>query len=463
MSAHDQHRDSANQGDQGAAPGTHERISSLRKRIAEKDTIIHRLNTQLHNTIAEKDAIIDHQNTQLHCNWWFSTIQACLGIDNRAPLDHVLANLQQENEQLRQWNYHYETQIKSFAAKQCQSAKRVDELGKEATAMRNKLSQRKCILIREEKRHKVEMEKHDALISNLGDEIKALKEQLVAKELAESRDRSIANSKKISDDAIRRSWETMSYSIKTIARTLLTHCPPMQDLITQHEGYCCAVARMTHADYEFLQDEATRYLMVQKYIWLSVVSGIFGGGQRNDMQKTWASGSGRDFFALFQSLHVWMIESVPGEYAAELCRWKAESSDMIERIVGGEEWASVFTKAEFSGFFKLLPKEKQENSTVTQSLFKQLQKVYTNAIELHSIFMKSKACFEVKWVEHFMTRPKVARYYEEWMDVEDSQTELDDKSEVLFDVSPVLLKFGNADGLDYERSVILVKFKVVCN
>ncbi|GJC78775.1 hypothetical protein ColLi_01613 [Colletotrichum liriopes] len=321
--------------------------------------------------------------------------------------------------------------------------------------MKNKFSKMKGIFIQEEKRHKGEVEKREALVSKLSDEIKALKEQLVAKELAESRDRSIAYSKKISDDAIRRSWETMSYSIKTIAKTLLTHCPPMQELISQHEGYCCAVARMTHADYEFLQDDATRYLIVQKYIWLSVVSGIFGGGQRNDMQKTWASGSGRDFFALFQSLH--------DEYAAELYRWKAESSDMIERIVGGEEGASVFTKAEFSGFFKLLPKEKQENSTVPQSLFKQLQKVYTNAIELHSIFMKSKAYFEVKWVEHFMPRPKVARYQEECMDVEDSQTELDDSSEVLFDVSPVLLKFGNADGLDYERFVILVKFKVVCN
>lgn len=137
---------------------------------------------------------------------------------------------------------------------------------------------------------------------------------------------------------------------------------------------------------------------------------------------------------------------------------------MIEKIVGdSSNGVADIVKTELRGFSLLLPKEKRQSETALRSLSKQLQKVYTDAVKLHSIFMKSKADFEVKWMRHFTKPDQDIHFLDDWMNVAASESKVDKHSKVVFEVSPVLLKWGNADGSDHKTQSILVKFSVICN
>lgn len=133
---------------------------------------------------------------------------------------------------------------------------------------------------------------------------------------------------------------------------------------------------------------------------------------------------------------------------------------MIEKIVGSDmdDLASI-VMAEHEGFSLLLSEEKQGSQTAKQRLAKQLHKVYADAAELHSIFMKSKALFQVGWMENKGT----LKYKPKYMEAMGYENDLDNKSVVICQVSPVLLKYGNADGMDYDKGEVLIKLNVVCD
>ncbi|KAF6790674.1 hypothetical protein CSOJ01_14531 [Colletotrichum sojae] len=317
-----------------------------------------------------------------------------------------------------------------------------------AHALEKNFSQIQC---QKDKAHEGEIRKHEKLNTLLKDEIKSMKKELVSKEVAEARARDIVNSNKTSDDLIRGKWNTMTYNIRALASTLLTHCPPMNQLQPQQDGRPSAISDMTPEDYEFLQDEDVPSLIVQKYLWRSVVDSVLGGPQKHDMRRGWGKDVGRSFY---------VYAEIPTEDMEEFFRWKVHGSNMVEKIIGSdEEDITDIVKTEYQGFSALLPEEKRGSKSAQQSLIKQLHKVYAEAVDLQSILMKSRACFLVLW-----EKTEGAMVYEpEYMEAEAYETDLDTNSIVLCQVSPALFKQGNADGTDYDNHEVLIKLNVVCN
>lgn len=149
---------------------------------------------------------------------------------------------------------------------------------------------------------------------------------------------------------------------------------------------------------------------------------------------------------------------------ADLFRWKAEGAKMIDEMIGVDkaELKKAIDK-ELAVFSKFLPKNNLHHHVAMTKLSKGLGKAFDYALQLQSIFMKSKAIFYSKWTTA-TTSTKVVRYSPGSMAAEVWQKEpLDEDSIVNFCISPSLIKIGTADGDHYEQSLRLVKARVICN
>lgn len=189
---------------------------------------------------------------------------------------------------------HSSQQVRELQQQLTDVSSHVNILEKDFTDIQHALTEK-------DKIHEGEIREHEELTALLQNEIKIMKEDLVSMEVAEARTRDLVNSNKISDDLIRGKWNTMAYNIKALASTLLTHCPPMKQLQPQENGRLCTISRMTPEDYNFLQDEDMRSLIVQKYLWQSVVSSVLGGCRKSDMRRAWGKDVGKNFCIFLMS------------------------------------------------------------------------------------------------------------------------------------------------------------------
>ncbi|KAJ4208117.1 hypothetical protein NW767_002341 [Fusarium falciforme] len=85
------------------------------------------------------------------------------------------------------------------------------------------------------------------------------------------------------------------------------------------------------------------------------------------------------------------------------------------------------------------------------------------AVELDQMFMCSKALFRINWKDHCQDHSKRQRYNSSAMEAIGYETELSSESIVKMVISPFLYKAGNADGQNYESSMLLIKADVVCD
>lgn len=85
------------------------------------------------------------------------------------------------------------------------------------------------------------------------------------------------------------------------------------------------------------------------------------------------------------------------------------------------------------------------------------------AVELDQMLMCSKALFQIHWKDHCQDHTKRQRYNPNVMDAISYDTELSEQSIVKMVISPFLYKAGNADGQNYESSMLLIKATVVCD
>lgn len=120
-------------------------------------------------------------------------------------------------------------------------------------------------------------------------------------------------------------------------------------------------------------------------------------------------------------------------------------------------------RSEHDGFSVLLPPAKQQDKAVRNTLYRELLNVYKDALELHSIFMKSKAFFEFDWISQRNSTEGKVLYAADSMEADAWVRTLDTRSVVVFSISPGLSKAGTANGFDYDQKRLLVKPRVVCN
>ncbi|KAF4921541.1 hypothetical protein CGCF245_v015568 [Colletotrichum fructicola] len=111
----------------------------------------------------------------------------------------------------------------------------------------------------------------------------------------------------------------------------------------------------------------------------------------------------------------------------------------------------------------LLPLDKRKDRSARGALHQDLLSVFRDALWLFSTFMKSRALFDVHWASQSEFSKESVAYDPAVMEEEVRGSGPDDGRSVVFNVSPGLRKIGTADGTDYDRTMILVKPRVVCN
>ncbi|KAF0324303.1 hypothetical protein GQ607_008477 [Colletotrichum asianum] len=306
------------------------------------------------------------------------------------------------------------------------------------------------------------IQKLQADILNLQNNNKELKSQLMEKKALIAKAKSLASTGKVSDDAILSLWRKMKYSIQNIASTILTECPSWEEIETNIADPYCVLSILSPRIYGFLQDEDTRSNIVELLIWEMLLRRIFKPFLETLTGVCWGGQEGECFS--------YMLEGIAGialkkdADAKSFFHWKAEGARMIEEMVGVDMQKLKQMADEHAAIlYPFVPRHGVHHKTAIERLFKNLCNVIEDALNLHKIFMKSKAHFT-------LDRPKtpgrgrLARYDSGWMDAESWVKEpLDSQSLLKFPISPGLVKHGTADGEHYDQQLRLVKARVACN
>ncbi|KDN65615.1 hypothetical protein CSUB01_03147 [Colletotrichum sublineola] len=316
-----------------------------------------------------------------------------------------------------------------------------------------------CQLAVEKKLHLRRASEREAYIDRLHGKIHRLKVKIASNQAVNSQDKAIANSRKVSDDAIKASWKTMTYNIESLVASVLTGCPSEQDL-NHHEhkdkDESCAVCQIDARQISLLQNDDMREYMVQKLVWDAITRRILphDGGR---FGKSWAGAPGQLLSALFNEL----VE-VPEitKNAVMLLRWKAESAAMIDKALGVDNIELKYAvDEEHLGLCSFIPIDCPDITAARHSLYQGLQKIFKEAIEIYRILMQSRAHFYLDPVK----TQEVVTYNPEFHEAEAYDKRLSEQSIVLLGISPSLVKIGNADGGNYNKSNRLVKASVICD
>lgn len=115
---------------------------------------------------------------------------------------------------------------------------------------------------------------------------------------------------------------------------------------------------------------------------------------------------------------------------------------------------------EFTGLSRFLSSNDED---ATSDFYKELNKVFEDAVHLHATFMKSRALFYIDWADKPTSCGNHPLYDPERHHAEAWVHDLNNESTVLFSISPGLVKIGNADGDGYDKRIRLAKSSVVCN
>ncbi|KAI3558106.1 hypothetical protein CABS01_02665 [Colletotrichum abscissum] len=299
-------------------------------------------------------------------------------------------------------------------------------------------------------------------IRELNGQIHGLKGRIISYETQKSSNQAIANSNKVSDDAIKSCWKRMAYNIQNIAALYLTACPRAKDIFRHgHSEKSCAVCHMECAHFMLLNNEDLRDSVVEGYIWRAVIRHFFGSDGPENYGKSWAGRPGKLFTALFHDL---LAHPAANADPSEIHRWKAASGRMIDRMIGVDEVEmQEVIYAEHQGLVRFIPRDRSGHKAQKSQLYKDLEKIFKDAVELHRVFMRSRAHFYVDWTETLSTTGDVTHYHPDLHEAEVYEKDLDDSSIVKFVISPSLMKIGNADGDSYDKRSRLIKASVICD
>ncbi|RSL82518.1 hypothetical protein CEP52_001612 [Fusarium oligoseptatum] len=284
---------------------------------------------------------------------------------------------------------------------------------------------------------------------------KALRERDDQRRLADGG--ALANSTKVTDDAVMDKWSILSYNIRTLAHSLAKSPPPQrldQIVVARLNG----ISQSPRKD---MQDQDYRDFLLQGYLWSMVNDKVFDAGTR-----IWGGPGMADLKTIQDNLINRLEAEDAGEHG-EICqqaaRWLAQGSGILNQLWGCEPGgmralANIETRL-LVPFFSA----KNPSSGSAGKVSDQLSAIIECAVELDQMFMCSKAIFRIHWKDISQDHSKHQRYNSNTMESIAHEGELSSQSNVKMVVSPFLWKAGNADGQNYESSMLLIKAAVVCN
>ncbi|KAI1068022.1 hypothetical protein LB507_004837 [Fusarium sp. FIESC RH6] len=270
---------------------------------------------------------------------------------------------------------------------------------------------------------------------------------------------SLANSSKVTDDAIKGKWTEIDYNIRCLVHGL-DNAPPMLSLDDKVRNRLRFLSR---EHLKILDDPDLRVFLMRGYLWVLIQDNVFNSGE-----TLWGGPELRSYKASRDSLldRIGEIEgrSEHKPSIAHVARWLAQGSTMM-----GEIWdkdINAFNHMMHTEVKRLrsFASDRQSRADRTgNKISDQLRDIINSAIELDKMMMCSRAVFLIEWWDTSQNPRSLQRWNPEVMEAEAWEKDLSQKSHVKLRLSPILYKFGTADGQNYDSRMVLAKSGVVCD
>lgn len=205
-----------------------------------------------------------------------------------------IGEMQAENFRLRQQLEKITSSIDTYMKGQEQAKARVSELEKKNSSLERQVE-------KGQKDYEIDIKRHAHYINKLEHKIKALKEQVAARDVVNAGSQRIANASKVSDDAILAIWNQMAYNVRSIVASLLTQCPSKEEVTGIVKLVPCEVSKLIKADFALLQNDDIRSSLVERYLWQSA-SDVIRGGSCDRTPDVWGGFAGTHLRLAFDAM-----------------------------------------------------------------------------------------------------------------------------------------------------------------
>ncbi|UKZ87944.1 uncharacterized protein TrAFT101_003714 [Trichoderma asperellum] len=287
---------------------------------------------------------------------------------------------------------------------------------------------------------------HSSEISLLQSECSKLRKKLEAAIDASKQDN--LKYTKVSDSDITAEWGKLSFNIRDLVSQCLTKHPANEN--DEIETLMKRMKRFLPLSY--CNVASLRAAVLRRMIWYIIKSAVFSG-----MRPIWYGAAGQ---MLTQVVYMASQGYINKSHCLNM------ASQMKQRAVASlNEDPQLHEKAE-GAIYLLLEATKATVSKFIpdpmMALFEvKMKKIIMDAIDLHAMMMNSKAIFLQRWLGDDNNR-SFTIYNREMM--ESMQSDVDTYTSryvVEFVEAPGLVKYGNADGEDFEFNMILCKSSVI--
>ncbi|UPK97892.1 hypothetical protein LCI18_008827 [Fusarium solani-melongenae] len=287
---------------------------------------------------------------------------------------------------------------------------------------------------------------------------RALQERDEQRRLADGE--TLANSTKLTDDAVRGKWKELDYNISTLAKALAKYSPGRTTDDTVKHRFN-AVSPSWRA---LIAKEDFREFILCAYLWMLVEGEVFDG-----KGGVWAG----ETAAAFKSLRGKLIARLPRKVdptkrathsLQQGARWLVQGSAILDSTWGYDRKAlQHLTTTEVEALDSFLRFSKCDTGMIASRVAEEMKVILKSAVELDRMLMSSRALFLVRWPDMRQDTSELLVFDNTLMEAVAWEREVSPKSVVELIVSPSLVKLGNADGQNYDKHIALSKGSVVCN
>ncbi|KAL2213742.1 hypothetical protein CC79DRAFT_1362539 [Sarocladium strictum] len=335
-----------------------------------------------------------------------------------------------------------------------QAQKRADALEAEKKMMSGELECSRLGLKEEQHRRKTAQAQLVQTITQLQEklkiksgELKAAQESLLFEQNT-SRPGKLSRGNKICDRAFKENWETMAYKIRALAhvlsqlkRTQYLH-PELEEVAHDGEKYI-----------KIAKDKNCNRYIFQALLWKVIDNDIFQG-----LSSAWESHPLRLLQSFKQESMGPLLKNT--DAAEKLGAWISDGTYHLRSAMDHAKAEPLQELVNQASDKLLRMVHPSERTGAGEAIKRDAHAIFLIALEMHKMMLSSRAFFETIWVDPGLRHGKKLPFDPSTME---SLASSGEPKYVLWALTPILYKTGNADGQHYDQDTVLEKAQVICD
>jgi hypothetical protein len=273
---------------------------------------------------------------------------------------------------------------------------------------------------------------------------------------------------KVSDSDIAGDWQKLSFNIRDLVSQCVTkeptnECDELETLMDWLKRYL---------PLSLCEISSLRVAVLRRTIWHIIILGVFSGelaiwhGEIGKMLTQFLSEKSKYCFPLLYLEDLGVIANITSHIDLNHLKdphYLKIVSQMKFRVIAGLSEKTQFNKRAMDKLidraifhlYDFIP------DPLMDFFQDQMKKLIVEAMGLHTVMMKSKAIFLLRWIGDDDGK-KLSPYNPESMQSMQNDVDADAFDQIVeFVEAPALVKYGNADGDGFQHSMILCKASVI--